>query len=66
MLTKEKQIVLLDDKLSVCGRSTTCQFCIQSVQIRSFFGSIFSYIWSEYGPENTPHYGIFQAVQKNK
>ena len=47
--------------------------CVKSVQIRSYFWSVFSDIWTEYlsvfspnaekyGPEITPYLGTFRAV----
>ena len=30
-------------------------YCLKSVQIRSFFWSVFTCIWTEYGPEKTPY-----------
>ena len=37
-------------------------YCVKSVQIRSFFWSIFSYIRTEYGPEKTMYLDTFHAV----
>ena len=39
------------------------QHGVKSVQIWSFFWSVFSRIWTEYGPEKTPYLDTFQAVQ---
>ena len=55
--------------------------CVKSVQIRSFFWSVFSYVRAEYGeigiislhspnagkygPEKTPYLDIFYAVEVN-
>ena len=36
--------------------------CLKSVQIRSFFWSVFSCIRTEYGLEKTPYLDIFYAV----
>ena len=36
--------------------------CVKTVQIRSYFWSVFSCIWTEYGPEITPYLDIFHAV----
>ena len=36
--------------------------CVKSVQIRSFFWSVFSCIRIEYGPEITPYLDTFHAV----
>ena len=36
--------------------------CVKSVQIRSFFWSVFSCIQTEYGPEKTPYLDTFRAV----
>ena len=35
---------------------------VKSVQIRSFLWSIFSCIWTEYGPEKTPYPDTFHTV----
>ena len=37
--------------------------CVKSVQIRSFFWSVFSHIRTEYGPEKTPYLDTFDAVR---
>ena len=40
--------------------------CVKSVQIGSFFWSVFSRIWIEYekyGPEKTPYLDIFHEVK---
>ena len=39
------------------------QHCVKSVQIRSFFWSVFSRIRTEYGPEKTPYLDTFDAMQ---
>ena len=39
------------------------QHCVKSVQIRSFFWSVFSRIPTEYGPEKTQYFDNFHAVQ---
>ena len=36
--------------------------CVKCVQIRSFFWSVFSHIWTEYEPEETPYLDTFHAV----
>ena len=36
--------------------------CVKSVQIRSYFWSVFSCIRTEYGPEKTPYLDTFNAV----
>ena len=36
---------------------------MKSVQIRSYFWSVFSCIWTEYGPEITPYLDTFHAVK---
>ena len=36
--------------------------CVKSVQIRIFFWSLFSHIWTEYGPEKTRYLDNFHAV----
>ena len=36
--------------------------CVESVQIRSYFWSVFSRIRGEYGPEITPNLDTFHAV----
>ena len=36
--------------------------CVKTVQIRSFFRSVFSRIRTEYGPEKTPYLETFHAV----
>ena len=36
--------------------------CVKSVQIRSFFWSIFSLSTGKYGPEKTPYFDAFHAV----
>ena len=36
--------------------------CVKSIQIRSFFWSVFSRIRTEYGPEKTPYLDTFHAV----
>ena len=40
--------------------------CVKSVQIRSFFWSVFSHIRTEYGPEKTPYLDTFHAVIINR
>ena len=35
---------------------------IRSVHIQSFFWSVFSCIWTEYGPEKTPYLNTFHAM----
>ena len=40
--------------------------CVKSVQIRSFFWSVISYIWTEYRKiwtKETPYLDIFHAVR---
>ena len=37
-------------------------YCVKSVQIRSYFWSVFSCIRTEYGPEITPYLDTFHAV----
>ena len=46
--------------LSQCW--TACYHCVKSVQIGSFFWSVFSRIRTEYGPEKTPYLDTFHAV----
>ena len=46
--------------LSQCW--TACYHCVKSVQIGSFFWSVFSCIRPEYGPEKTPYLDTFHAV----
>ena len=36
--------------------------CVKSVQIRSYFGSVFSCIRTEYGPEITPYLNTFHTM----
>ena len=36
--------------------------CVKSVQIRSFFWSVFSCIWTEYGPKKSPYLETFRAA----
>ena len=36
--------------------------CLKSVQTRSFFWSVFSCIWTEYGPEKNPYLDTFHTV----
>ena len=36
--------------------------CVKNVQIRTFFWSVFSCIWTEYGPEETPYLDTFYTV----
>ena len=36
--------------------------CVKSVQIRIFFWSLFSCIWTEYGPEKIPYLDNFHVV----
>ena len=33
--------------------------CVKSVQIQSFFWSVFCYIWAEYGPQKCSVFGNF-------
>ena len=40
--------------------------CVKSVKMRSYFWSIFSRFWTEYGPEITPYLDIFRAVIVHK
>ena len=40
--------------------------CVKSVQIRSFFWSVFSRIWTEYGPEKTPYLDTFHRERYSK
>ena len=35
---------------------------LKSLQIRSFFWSVFSFIWTEYGLEKTPYLDTFHVV----
>ena len=42
---------------------TGYQRCVKSVEIRSFFWSVFSRIRTEYGPEKTPYLDNLHAVQ---
>ena len=37
--------------------------CVKSVQIRSYFWSVFSCIRIEYGPEITPYLDTFHALK---
>ena len=37
-------------------------YCVKSVQIRSYFWSVFSCIRTEYRPEITPYLDTFHAV----
>ena len=39
------------------------RYCVNSVQIPSFFWSVFSRIWTEYGPEKTPYLDTFHAAR---
>ena len=36
--------------------------CVKIVQIRRFFWSVFSRIWTEYEPEKTPYFDTFYTV----
>ena len=36
--------------------------CVKYVQIRSFFCTVFSRIWTEYGPEKTLYLDTFHSV----
>ena len=36
--------------------------CMKSIKIRSFFWSVLSCIWTEYGPKKIPHLDNFHAV----
>ena len=38
--------------------------CVNNVQIQSFFWSVFSRIWTEYGPEKTLYLDTFRSVLK--
>ena len=49
-----------DDNLKKVPQGNS--FCIKSVQIRSFFWSVFSRIRTEYGPEKTMYLDTFHAV----
>ena len=40
--------------------------CAKSIQIRSYFWSVFSRIRTEYGPEITPYLDIFHAMSRYK
>ena len=54
-------LYLLFKSIVIC----TSLRCVKSVQIRSFFCSVFSRIWIEYGkkygPEKTPYLNFFHA-----
>ena len=39
------------------------QHCVKSVQIRSYFWSVFSLNTGKYGPEKAPYLDTFQIVQ---
>ena len=41
------------------------QHCVKSVQIRSYFWSVFSCIFRKYGRKLTPYLDNFHTVQKN-
>ena len=49
-------------KLQTIWRSTSL-YCMKSVQIRSFFWSVFYCIRTEYGPEKSPYLVTFHAVR---
>ena len=40
--------------------------CAKSIQVRSYFRSVFSRIRTEYGPEITPYLDIFHAMSRYK
>ena len=44
------------------GRLISGQHCVKSVQIRSFFWSVFYRIQTAYGPEKTPYLDTFHTV----
>ena len=41
------------------------EHCVKSVQIRSYFWSVFSFIRIEYVPEITPYLDTFHVMEKN-
>ena len=46
-----------------CRKDLSCWIhCVENVQIRSFFWSVFSCIQTEYGLEKTPYLDIFHVV----
>ena len=49
-------------KIKLCHVGHELPHCVKSVQIRSFFWSLFSRIRTKYGPENTPYLDTFHAV----
>ena len=46
--------------------SSQQEHCVKSVQIRSFFWSVFSPNAGKYGPEKTPYLDTFHAVYQSK
>ena len=46
----------------VLQKSRNAVNCVKCVQIRRFSWSVFSRIWTEYGPEKTPYLDTFHAV----
>ena len=44
-------------------RFSLTRHCVKYIQILSFFGSVFSRIRTEYGPEKTPYLDNFHAVR---
>ena len=66
ILTEKALIGYFEDVyhfLSICksSRHRINEHCAKSVQIRSFFWSVFSLAWAEYGPEKTPYLDTFHA-----
>ena len=62
---KEKLISLSRGMLIAlenCFSSLVGMHCVKSVQIRSFFWSVFSPNAGKYGPEKTPYLDTFHAV----
>ena len=60
-LIKNNKQTILYGKIFIFRTSQTYH-CVKSVQIRSYFWSVFSRILTEYGPEITPYLDTFHAA----
>ena len=47
-----------EDRIFVKGNGR----CVKSVQMRNYFWSVFSCIWTEYGPGNNSVFGHFSRI----
>ena len=58
LFTRKFRKYLFPEGVFICQK----KHCVKSVQIRSFFRSVFSWIWTEYGDNNLPVNNDWQVI----